>query len=181
MVNDILKIIKERHTTYEFSDKEISKESLNKILEAGRWTPSFMNLQPWRFLIITDQKKCKTLADTSFYGGFHTPPKMIIAIAIIKNEYQNRHRKFGEETFERDQARMSAAMAAYGMILEAESLNIQSAILSPNKEKVSENVNSNGEEIPLLIGLGYEKNNSYKKKRERKNLKNILTKPSKKK
>jgi nitroreductase len=180
MAKDILKLIKERYTTYEFSDKEVPKEKLNKIIEAGQWTPSFMNLQPWRFLIIKDKKKIKTLIDTSFYGGFHTPPKIIIALAIIKSEYQNKQRQFGEETFERDHAHMSLAMAAYGMILEAESLNVQSAILSPNKKKVSENINSNGEEIPLLIGLGYEKKNSYKKKRERKKLKQLLNISSRK-
>jgi nitroreductase len=33
----------------------MDEEKLQMILEAGRWAPSFSNLQPWKFIVIKDQ------------------------------------------------------------------------------------------------------------------------------
>ena len=37
-----------------FSDKPVSDEMINSILEAGRWAPSCMNKQAWNFIVLKD-------------------------------------------------------------------------------------------------------------------------------
>src|SRR3972149_1052543 len=54
-MNDVLKTIKNRRTIRRFKPNPIDEEKLQMILEAGRWAPSFSNLQPWRFIVIKDQ------------------------------------------------------------------------------------------------------------------------------
>ena len=54
-MNDVLKAIKNRRTIRRFKPNPIDEEMLQMILEAGRWAPSFSNLQPWRFIVIKDQ------------------------------------------------------------------------------------------------------------------------------
>jgi nitroreductase len=41
------------------------------ILEAGRWAPSFSNLQPWKFIVTKDQKVKKELDKASRESVLH--------------------------------------------------------------------------------------------------------------
>ncbi len=54
-MNEVLNAIKNRRTIRRFKSTPIEEEKLLTILEAGRWAPSFSNLQPWRFIVIKDQ------------------------------------------------------------------------------------------------------------------------------
>jgi nitroreductase len=54
-MNEVLNAIKNRRTIRRFKSTPIDEEKLLTILEAGRWAPSFSNLQPWRFIVIKDQ------------------------------------------------------------------------------------------------------------------------------
>jgi nitroreductase len=54
MMNEVLKAIRNRRTIRKFRSNPVDDEMLDLILEAGRWAPSFSNLQPWRFIVITD-------------------------------------------------------------------------------------------------------------------------------
>ena len=54
-MNEVLKAIINRRTIRRFKPNPIDEEILQMILEAGRWAPSFSNLQPWKFIVIKDQ------------------------------------------------------------------------------------------------------------------------------
>ena len=54
-MNEVLKTIRNRRTVRRFKSDPIDEEKLQMILEAGRWAPSFSNLQPWKFIVIKDQ------------------------------------------------------------------------------------------------------------------------------
>jgi nitroreductase len=54
-MNEVLNAIRNRRTIRRFKSTPIDEEKLLTILEAGRWAPSFSNLQPWRFIVIKDQ------------------------------------------------------------------------------------------------------------------------------
>ena len=53
-MNEVLKAIRNRRTIRRFKPDPVEPLKLQMILEAGRWAPSFSNLQPWRFIIIRD-------------------------------------------------------------------------------------------------------------------------------
>lgn len=55
MTNQVLKAIIGRRSVIRFEKTPIDDEKLQSILEAGRWAPSWLNRQPWRFIVITDQ------------------------------------------------------------------------------------------------------------------------------
>lgn len=62
----LLDIIKERYSERKFSDKKIPLSHIKTILEAGRLSPSWMNVQPWHFLVIDDEDKKDLLCRASF-------------------------------------------------------------------------------------------------------------------
>ena len=55
-MDDILELLRERHSTRAYSGQLVSDEQLLKILEAGRLAPSARNTQPWKLYATNKQK-----------------------------------------------------------------------------------------------------------------------------
>ena len=58
-------IIETRKSVRKYSDKEISNDVLKQILEAGRLAPSWMNSQPWKFIVVKNQETKNLLSKLS--------------------------------------------------------------------------------------------------------------------
>lgn len=85
MVNSILEAIKKRRSVIRFENTTVSDEQIQEILEAGRWAPSWLNNQPWRFILIEDKEikeKISDLAPTIYKLGMMDAP---VCIAICVN------------------------------------------------------------------------------------------------
>jgi len=50
--NPVLEAIRSRRSVRRFTDQAVSRADVAAILEAGRWAPSGLNNQPWRFLVL---------------------------------------------------------------------------------------------------------------------------------
>lgn len=61
----LLEEIKKRKSVRSYSEEKISDETLNEILEAGRLAPSWVNVQPWKFIVIRDEKTKELLYKAS--------------------------------------------------------------------------------------------------------------------
>ena len=83
MINpeEFLKFLKSRRSIRIFLDKMIADKDLEMILEAGRWTPSASNKQPWEFIIIKNKEFLKKISESAIYGKFMK--RAPIAIAIV--------------------------------------------------------------------------------------------------
>ncbi len=85
------KVIRERCSVRRFSDREISKEVIDKILEAGRIAPTAKNIQPFKIYFVSSEEgiskidkasRCRYGApvvfiicgdkDASYNGGNHS-------------------------------------------------------------------------------------------------------------
>jgi len=53
---DILEAIKTRRSIRKFTDKPVSKDDIDTLLEAAMQAPSAGNQQPWEFIVIDDRK-----------------------------------------------------------------------------------------------------------------------------
>ena len=49
-------LVKTRRSCRSFGASPVSEGQLTAILDAGRWAPNPLNLQPWEFVIITDSE-----------------------------------------------------------------------------------------------------------------------------
>jgi len=54
---DIVNTIKNRKMTRAFQSKPVNKEMVQKLLEAAIMAPSGSNAQPWKFYVVTGEKK----------------------------------------------------------------------------------------------------------------------------
>jgi nitroreductase len=53
-MNAVIETIKTRRSVRSYDSKEIPRELLNAIIEAGNEAPSAMNSQPWRFVVVQE-------------------------------------------------------------------------------------------------------------------------------
>jgi nitroreductase len=81
-MNEVLKTIKNRRTIRRFKSGPIEDKKLQAILDAGRWAPSFSNLQPWRFIVIKDQNLKNALdkaaRESVLHLGINEAPVIIL-------------------------------------------------------------------------------------------------------
>jgi nitroreductase len=80
MVNMVLDTIKKRRSIINFLSKPVNDELLNAVLEAGRWTPSWLNQQPWKFIVVTNKEtkmKASSMVPTVFSSTLKDAPIFI--------------------------------------------------------------------------------------------------------
>jgi len=52
----VMNAITNRKSVRKYSEEPLSDEVLDKILEAGRLAPSWVNVQPWKFIVVKNQE-----------------------------------------------------------------------------------------------------------------------------
>ncbi len=62
-----------------FRDEPLSEEDLTRILEAGRWTGSSKNRQPWVFVVVEERERLVELSQCGQFAG----PVAGAALAIV--------------------------------------------------------------------------------------------------
>ncbi len=53
---NFFQVILDRRSIRKYTDQKVAEEDLDLILESGRQAPSGENAQPWRFIVVRDQK-----------------------------------------------------------------------------------------------------------------------------
>jgi nitroreductase len=146
---DIIDIIKGRRSVREYSDKNISDKHVEKILEAARWSPSAVNMQPWKFVVVRDGKIKKKIGDASryyFVGNRHVSAAPMI-IVVCANTNDNKW------------AVMDCSMASQSMMLEAYSLGISSCFVGAFDENKIKGILDIPEKMNIvgIVVFGYSK------------------------
>jgi len=85
MDNSVLTAIRERRSTVRFKPAEVDDDKIQKILDAGRWAPSFANIQPWEFIVVTDPDLKSQLSQigvriTLFSKGINEASAVIVVV-----------------------------------------------------------------------------------------------------
>ncbi|MDD5431894.1 MAG: nitroreductase family protein [Candidatus Omnitrophica bacterium] len=180
MKTDVLKLIKERATVRKYKNKSIPKKILDKIIEAGIWgpsVPSFLRIQPWFFVVITNKSIKKQLSEIvlkkSKNSGagvnilLHSASNIIksapVTIAVYNSGDMDKMKNRFKEIYSRfsgiiKKAEFSAISAAIqNMILGAESCGIGSCWLDTPlfcKEGINKLLKTDKELIAILT-FGY--------------------------
>jgi nitroreductase len=99
--------IASRRNVRAFDDRPIPADDLDRILEAGRRSPSSQNWQPWDFIVVTDRAQLRELAGV-WRGAGHVAGSAA-TIVVIGPAADN---EFGRAQFDLGQATMSMLLAA---------------------------------------------------------------------
>jgi nitroreductase len=160
---EAIKVIKTRRSIREYLDKSIPKEALEKIVDAARFAPTARGIQPWEFIVVTEQATLKKIADIAEYGKFIAQAKACIAVICQDTKY------YLED----------GCAATQNILLAATALGIGSCWVAGDKKPYCSQINSLLS-VPLnfklvsLISLGYPKSKDKLKVSEKRNLTQVI-------
>ena len=139
--------IRSRRNTREYQDRPIDGADLDRILEAGRRSPSSMNEQPWDFIAVTDRATLERMADLWRWGTHIRGAAAAIALLSPASEDPDARETFA---FDLGQASMS-------MMLAAADLGIGSCHSSVGEQAEARDVLGfpGDREAVILLSLGY--------------------------
>ena len=80
--------IEQRWSAPSFTSKSVDKETIARILEAGRQAPSAKNRQEWRFVVATKADLRRKLADAAFGQDQVATAPMIVAACTTNIDYR---------------------------------------------------------------------------------------------
>ena len=156
-LSKFMNVIMTRRSIRAFTEQEIPREILERVLQAGRMAPTGHNAQTWRFTVLTDAGRIAHLRDTArraasakgtLFYGFNNPRALI----IISNDRRN------------PDGIMDSSAAAENILLSAHVLGLGACWISAlrfisDEPEIRELLNGLG--IPethtayVTVGLGY--------------------------
>jgi nitroreductase len=81
----ILDALHQRRSIRKYTGEALTKDEIQAVLEAGRWAPSGLNNQPWRFLVIrTGDERQEAMAERTKYGHVVRRADTLIAVFLEK-------------------------------------------------------------------------------------------------
>ncbi|MEO0004613.1 MAG: nitroreductase family protein [candidate division WOR-3 bacterium] len=79
-------VIRRRLSVRAYKPDPVPEEVLMRILEAARLAPSAKNYQPWRFIVVTDEKIRQELVPACRGQSFIAQAPVVICACAIENE-----------------------------------------------------------------------------------------------
>jgi nitroreductase len=138
--------IRARRNVREFADRPVPEEALDRMLEAGRRSPSASNWQPWDFVAVTDRADLERLA-TVWEGSAHIAGAAA-AIAFVS--------PIPEDEFWRDRLHYDLGQATMAMMIVAADLGIGCCHTGAESDLVRPIIGFPEDRICLyLMSLGY--------------------------
>ncbi len=165
MLNDL---IEKRFSPYSFSDKEINKDTLNRIFDAARKSPSSYNEQPWRFIaaVKSNESAFNKILDTLIDANKEWAKQAsVLILAVASNQFS----KNGNNNLHSE---YDLGQAVAFLTLKATELDVyvhQMAGFSREKAKELFNIPDNYTPV-TVIALGYKNEQDKKPEKERKEI-----------
>jgi len=78
----IIDTIKTRRSVRKFREEPVSEEAVDAILEAGRWAPSGLNNQPWRFAVVRNREIITRISKLTHYGRIVLGAQVLIPVFL---------------------------------------------------------------------------------------------------
>ena len=101
--------IRARRDVRQFADRRIADQDLDRILEAGRRSPSSQNWQPWDFVVVTDRAQLTELSRV-WRGAGHVAGSAATIALVAPIHDDDRGRELVQ--FDLGQVTMSLMLAA---------------------------------------------------------------------
>ncbi len=169
-MSDFMEILKTRRSIRHYKEDQVPEESLNRVLEAVQWSPSWANTQCWEIVVAKDPRAKEQLAESIPTGNpgkkAVTGAPLVLALCGKLNEsgyYKgNVTTKFG------DWFLFDLGIASQSICLAAQSQGLGTVILGlfdHDKAKAALDI-PEGYELCVLIPMGVAAKDSKAPKRK---------------
>jgi nitroreductase len=167
---DTLDLITGRQSVRKYSDRQLEKEKLDRIIEAGRMAPSACNAQPWKFIVVTDPELVLKIAEAASAKliGMNSFVAEAPVILVIVREKPNFSSKVGSTIKNKDYSLFDIGIATENICLQARAEGIGSCIIGWFDEKMLKKLLDipKSKRVELIITLGYSLSEQREKRRK---------------
>ena len=158
---DFFDVIKNRKSVREYSAKEVKKELIEKIVDAGRLAATARNEQPWDFIATLDKDVLEKICGICPNGPFIKDASYLIAVFSKDTKY------YIED----------CSAATENMLLAIEALGLGGCWIAGDKKDYAEDIRKIfnlpvGYKLVSMITVGFPKKSE--KPHPKKNLKDVL-------
>lgn len=115
MNKDALSIILGRKSVRSFTGEPVSSSDLDQILHAAMAAPAAVHMLPWKFIVITDQSKLKSLAEGLPFAQMLPAAGTAVVVCAVPEEAALNREEF---------AVLDCACASENILLAAEALGL---------------------------------------------------------
>ncbi len=152
----MLDIIKSRRSVRSFQDTPVEEEKIIQLIDCARLAPSARNLQPWKFVVVTDRETLDTLSNLLDTGRFVSEAALCIAVFCQDTKY------FLED----------GCAATMNILLAAEALGLGTCWIAGDKKTYREDVEKllgapENCRLVSLIAAGYPKGSPAVKQKKK--------------
>ncbi len=124
---DVFQAIRQRCSVRKYAGNTPTSSDILKVLEAGRWAPSGLNNQPWRYMLVADPKVKDQLARlTTSDAIIRSAPCLVLICLDLKASYN------------RDKDLMAIGAFIQNMLLQAYDLGLGTCWLGQIVNRKSE-------------------------------------------
>jgi len=141
----LVDVLLSRRSVRRYEKKTVPEEALKTILEAGRQAPSASNVQPWHFIVLTDDKIKEQLSHGRWNTFIKDSAVTIVGCGYIGNDYG------------RKWSTVDTTIALQNMVIAAWAVGIGSCWIGDFKEEeVKELLRiPEDQKVVALISFGY--------------------------
>ena len=128
-------LITKRFSVRDYETRKIEKEKLEKIVESGRLAPSWMNVQPWKFVVVTEPDLVLRLGKAAAGLGMNKFAKDAPVHILVIEESANITSFLGSKIKDKHFPLIDIGIVSAHIVLAAEEQGLGSCILGWFDEK----------------------------------------------
>ena len=158
---DIAEAIKQRHSVRKYKNKPVEINDVLEILNIAKESPSSGNLQNWRFVIVTDEKRREKIAEACLQQAWIVQAPMHIVICNDPTEVMANYEDAG-----RKYAIQNCAIVSQSIMLAALKFKLGSCFVGAFDDFAIREILNIPEhiEVEAIITLGYPAEEEREKK-----------------
>lgn len=159
---DFDKILSERHSVRNFSDRSVDLKKVVEIMNAGRFAPSAGNIFTVRFILVKDKETKEKLADAAYEQHFIAKAQYII---VVCSELTRMKKAYGERGL--IYARQQAGASIQNMLLKVVDLGLGSCWTGAFHDETIKKILKIPNEVSIeaMLPVGYPAGKKVEKKK----------------
>ena len=157
-----LDLVKARYSVRSYEQRAIEPEKLQYVMECTRLAPSAVNLQPWKFYVVSKPEDCAKIRQCYHRDWFNEAPMYIIACSNHDESWKRRRSE------PKDHADIDISIAVEHLCLAAAEVGLGTCwVCNFDVARCSEILGIEGDIYPVaIVPIGYATDEPTEKKRK---------------
>jgi len=161
-------LVTKRQSVRKYKSETVSQEAVSACIEAARLAPSACNAQPWKFVIVDDEKLKRDVGEAAASIGMNKFCPSAPCIVAVVQEKPNLTSGIGSVIKDKEFTLLDIGIAAEHFCLAAAELGLGTCMVGWFDEKKVQKLLGipKNKRIPLLITLGFPDDTPREKSRK---------------